>query len=74
MTFSSFVKFLFIYSCAESLLQHMGPLLLLYRLSLVVASRGCSLVAVFRFLTAVASLVADYGFQGSQAQYLDAQA
>ena len=52
----------------------MGPLLLLYRLSLVVASRACSLVAVFRFLTAVASLVADYGFQDSQAQYLDAQA
>ena len=32
-----------------------------HRLSLVLASRGCSLVAVFRLLIAVASLVVESG-------------
>ena len=42
-----------IYGCAGSLLLHGLPL--------VVASRGCSLVAVFRLLVAVASLVVETG-------------
>ena len=37
-------------------------------LSLVAVSRGYSLVAVLRFLIAVASLAADFGLQGTQAQ------
>ena len=39
-----------------------------HRLPLVVASVGYSLVAVLRFLIAVASLAADFGLQGTQAQ------
>ena len=44
--------YLFIFVCAGSLL--------LCRLSLVVASRDCSLVATHRLLTAVASLVVEH--------------
>ena len=35
--------------------------------SLVVASRGCSLVAVLRLLTEVASLVEEHGLWGARA-------
>ena len=48
------IFFLF-FGCAGSLLWCLG-------LSLVVASRGYSLVVVCRFLIAVASLVAEYVF------------
>ena len=44
---------LLIYGCAGSLSPHGLPL--------VVASRGCSLVAVFRLLVAIASLVVEIG-------------
>ena len=43
-----------------------------YRLSLVAAGRGYSLVAMCRLLTAVASLVAKHGFQGAWASGLEA--
>ena len=40
--------------------------------SLVAVSSGCSLVVVLRLLIAVASLVAEYGFQGTQASVVAA--
>ena len=42
-------------------------------LSLVLASRGCSLVAVLRLLMAVTSLVVEYGLQGAQDSVIVAQ-
>ena len=51
--------YLFIFGCAGSSLLH--------GLSLVVVSRGYSLVAVCGLLTALASLVAEHGLQGAQA-------
>ena len=49
----------FIFGCAGSSLLH--------GLSLVVVSRGYSLVAVCGLLTALASLVAEHGLQGPRA-------
>ena len=37
-------------------------------LSPVIVNGGCPVVAVLRFLIAVASLAADFGLQGTQAQ------
>ena len=53
-------KILVIYGCSESLLWHVGSVLL-RGLSRVVASRGYSLIAACRLLFAMASLVVEQG-------------
>ena len=55
---SSFLKKLFIFGCAGFFVAACG-------LSLVIASRGYSLVAMHGLLIAVASLLAEHGLQAS---------
>ena len=55
--YSFFLIFFFFFGCTGSLL--------LCRLSLVVASRGYSPVAVCRLLIAAASLIPEHGLQGT---------
>ena len=59
--FSNNFKNVFTFGCAGSLLLH--------RLSLAAASRGCSPVAVCGLLIAVASLDAELGLEGTWAQW-----